>query len=238
MRVSLGTPLSYRDINCYTRCILLLRCPKDRLFSSITHIIRHQLRSCGFHAKFYDPYDKIGSGGDRLKFLGVHPLAAGHLIGMYYMGDPFHEASAWDQQNEIGVLWNRWSHYLAAKHFDFNHMLLPGCVEAMFQLPETLQNGHLEVIVGVLRSPMLTIPEGCIAKMLPAMEYAEYEMLGHEIQADWFQDAKSQLAEMGYTVSEAYSLQHYPAPPQDPEHPECNTVHLLIPVLQSGAEHV
>lgn len=112
------------------------------------------------------------------------------LAGMGFFGDPFRTASAWDEENEIGSLWRRFTGFLLES---------PGAIPGMgpqekawYELhiwgPEADRSGRYEVFVGLeLGAPgnLPGLPIRVSAKVLPAAEYAIAVVNGRELASDW-----------------------------------------------------
>ncbi len=135
------------------------------------------------------------------------------LIGMDFYGDPFTRASAWEEENEIGVLFRRFGDFYRENQGQIKHNLFPEAVfEGHFSTPETLRTGSFDVFVGALVDRLQDIPLSCVARQLPLTAYGVITLSGEEITSDWHKTIK-ELWPPGpaYALSGNYSLTCYDA---------------------------
>ncbi|MFP4016473.1 MAG: GyrI-like domain-containing protein [Halanaerobiales bacterium] len=133
------------------------------------------------------------------------------LIGMGFYGDPFSTHSGWDEENEIGRLWSRFSTFLEKNPEKIkNRVKEDVALEIFFTTEETMSTGMFEVFVGVIVDKIEKIPLQCVLKQLPAGNYAVFTLKGNEITADWqHQIYDITLPELGYESSCNYNIQYY-----------------------------
>jgi AraC family transcriptional regulator len=133
------------------------------------------------------------------------------VVGMSFYGDPFVEASGWDEGNEIGLLWRRFSAFLAERGDSLRHVPEPGvALEIHISTDETAQKGLFEVFTGVRVTELERVPLECAVKVLPATEYAVFTLYGQEITSDWHQMIyQDWMPSSGYRPSGSYSIQRY-----------------------------
>jgi predicted transcriptional regulator YdeE len=136
------------------------------------------------------------------------------LVGMGFFGNPFSSASAWDVDNEIGALWKRFMAFLSARPEPIAERADRGELwyELHIKAPETAMTGRYEVFVGVEVLGLSSIPVHCVAKALPATEYAVLTTRGEEISADWMGRLYTEIVpSLGRKADESYSIDLYDA---------------------------
>jgi AraC family transcriptional regulator len=131
------------------------------------------------------------------------------LMGMSFYGDPFSTRSGWDEENEIGRLWQRLMRFL-----NDNEARLPvaanqqAAYEVHVYSDETVTKGLFEVFVGVQVDQVRDIPVELLIKILPASEYAVFTFQGEEISSDWYLHIDQWIAAAGYQRSHPFSFQY------------------------------
>jgi len=133
------------------------------------------------------------------------------LIGMNFYGDPFSNHSFWSEENEIGNLWKRFNSFLG-KNPELNKYRIKKDVflEIFLTSDESMSAGLFDVFVGVLVETLEYIPINCVAKQLPATEFAVFTLKGNQINSDWQNKIYKQwLPESGYELSSSYNIQYY-----------------------------
>jgi predicted transcriptional regulator YdeE len=115
------------------------------------------------------------------------------LVGMSFYGDPFAQASAWDEDNEIGSLWRRFGSYLAAHPVDDQKEGGKVGYELHIRSDETPKTGRYEVFVGIEVQRLDTVPLLLSAKLLKAAEYAVITVAGSEMEGDWMTKMYAEL---------------------------------------------
>jgi predicted transcriptional regulator YdeE len=134
------------------------------------------------------------------------------LVGMSFYGDPFARASAWDEENEIGSLWKRFSAYLSAHPSAIGGRADRGerWYELHIALPETAKTGRYEVFSGVEVCGLESIPIECSAKILPAADYAVVTVRGGEMSGDWMGRLFSVVVpDLGRAAAPGFSFELY-----------------------------
>lgn len=133
------------------------------------------------------------------------------LIGMSFYGDPFNNASAWSEENEIGYLWNRFINYYNENTNLIKHIKETDVFcEIHYQTPETAEKGYVEVFVGVPVENIREIPLQCVAKQLPGTIYAVFTLEGQEIISDWGKKIYQEwLPHSDYELSYNFNIQFY-----------------------------
>ena len=109
------------------------------------------------------------------------------LVGMSFYGNPFTNASGWDEDNEIGSLWKRFMAFLSAEPDAIRDRAEPATswYELHINAAETPKTGRYEVFTGVEVLNLASAPIACQAKVLPAAEYLVLTARGGEIDGDW-----------------------------------------------------
>ena len=133
------------------------------------------------------------------------------LIGMSFYGDPFSKAQGWNEDNEIGNLWNRFSRFLYQNPEAIkNRTNYDAMMEIHVQTAESLEKGYFEIFVGAWVSNLEDVPLECIVKILPKTKYAIFSLQGQEITSDWENLFLTQwLLDSSYELSAPYHLQLY-----------------------------
>lgn len=134
------------------------------------------------------------------------------LVGMAFFGDPFAKASAWDEENEIGSLWKRFFALLESGPGRIPDRIDAGTVgyELHIAAPDTNRTGRYEVFVGVEVSSLEAMPVSCVAKILPAADYAAITVRGDEIRGDWMGRLYSEIVPgLGRTADTSFSFERY-----------------------------
>jgi predicted transcriptional regulator YdeE len=131
------------------------------------------------------------------------------LVGMSFYGDPFDSFGGWDDENEIGRLWNRFMTYLNTSNARIPHTIDQ---EAAFEVhiynPETSLRGTFEVFVGLQVQRIETPPVELLVKVLPPTSYAVFTLRGEEIKSDWDMHIDQWIATAGYKRAFLYSIQY------------------------------
>jgi len=132
------------------------------------------------------------------------------LIGMNFYGDPFSNHSFWSEENEIGHLWKRFISFLD-KNPELNNRIKKNVfLEIFLTSEESMSAGLFDVFVGILVDKLEYIPINCVAKQLPATEYAVFTLKGNQINSDWQKKIYKQwLPESDYELSFGYNIQYY-----------------------------
>ena len=134
------------------------------------------------------------------------------LAGMSFFGDPFESRPGWDEENEIGRLWTRFTAFVPSLPAEF--FVCPGTAyEVHLATNETAQKGIFEVFVGM--EVELKILEACpidlCLKVLPTVHYAVFTFHGEAIASDWENEIQAWLDVNGYLSPYAYNFQLYDA---------------------------
>lgn len=162
------------------------------------------------------------------------------LAGMGFYGDPFGNASAWDEENEIGSLWKRFSAFLAA-----SPAALPRPASSSglwYELhilgPEAARSGRYEVFVGVELPSVAAIsgiPPALSAKVLPAAEYAVAVLAGREIASDWRDGLYREIsAGLGRTADPSLCIDLYGERFKGMDRLDESELEIWVPLLPGG----
>ncbi len=129
------------------------------------------------------------------------------VVGMNFYGDPFSQASAWSEDNEIGLLWKRFMAFDLAR---IKHRTAPDTsLEIHIETQETAAKGVFEVFVGVQVERLQDVPFECVVKVLPAAQYAVFTLEGRRIVSDWSNALRDWMASSGYVRSRKYFIELY-----------------------------
>lgn len=133
------------------------------------------------------------------------------VVGMSFYGDPFNRAASWDEDNEIGHLWKRFSRFLHRQPGGIKNQVKTGvALEIHFLTDETETKGNFEIFVGMPVSNAEDVPFDCQVKFLPATRYAVFTLRGNEIVSDWEHTIlREWLAASEYEISLPCSIQYY-----------------------------
>jgi len=131
------------------------------------------------------------------------------LVGVSFYGDPFDTHSGWDDENEIGCLWQRFMKTLGDNGNSILHITNP---EAAFEVhvynQETSTKGCFEVFVGLQVAHIENIPVDLLVKVLPATTYAVFTFQGEAISSDWHMEIDHWITATGYERAHPYSFQY------------------------------
>ena len=132
------------------------------------------------------------------------------LAGMSFYGDPFESHAGWEEENQIGLLWQRFMGYLSRHGGDIQNMAQPDVAyEVHITSEETYAKGLFEVFVGVEIANAECTPFDLSVKVLPASEYVVFTLQGEEITADWEMLIDRWMNDSGYRTAHAYNFQLY-----------------------------
>ena len=135
------------------------------------------------------------------------------LVGMSFYGDPFARGPGWTDQNEIGRLWKRFIAFDEANPEAIKHRTDPfACVEGHFDAAETKEKGFSEVFVGFQVDRLEDVPLECVVKVLPAVDYLVFTLVGEDIRSDWpVKIHNEEVPKAGYAAAYPYCLEWYDA---------------------------
>lgn len=133
-----------------------------------------------------------------------------NLLGMSFYGDPFKEAGDWSMDNEIGRLSKRYMDFFARNGEDIKHLLAgEDFFEVHIYTPETESKGYFEVFVGQQLNRIEPFPLELSIKVLPAAQYAVFNLVGEQIISDWYMDIDHLLVQKNWKRGEPYFFQVY-----------------------------
>ena len=132
------------------------------------------------------------------------------LAGMSFFGDPFREAGDWSMDNEIGRLCNRFVKYRQA-HRDLitNLTINSDFYEVHIYSEETEAKGFFEVFVGQQLQQIEPVPLDLSIKILPAGDFAVFNLVGEQIISDWYNDIDQILSGEGWQRGASFFFQIY-----------------------------
>jgi len=133
------------------------------------------------------------------------------LIGMDFYGDPFSSHTFWDENNEVGRLWKRFELFLKEyPNLIKNRTNKNVALEVFITTEESMTIGLFEIFVGVPVEKIENIPLNCVAKQLPATNYAVFTLKGKEFTGDWQNYIYNKwLPDSGYETPYNYNIQYY-----------------------------
>jgi predicted transcriptional regulator YdeE len=134
------------------------------------------------------------------------------LIGFSFFGDPFRLSPGWTEENEIGLLWQRFMRYLE----QYGAHLAPAIknsgtfYEVHIYNEETQEKGTFEVFVGAELADVRQTPLEMLIKVLPATTYAIFTIQGEAIVGDWPRHIYGEwLPHSDYEIAHQYHVQYY-----------------------------
>lgn len=158
------------------------------------------------------------------------------VVGMSFYGDPFTQASGWSEDNEIGLLWKRFSAFVDRHGDKIKCQVTPGTfLEIHVESEETSEKGLFEVFVGARVDRLDDVPLVCTVKVLPATDYALCTLQGQEITSDWGQLIYHDwLPSSGYRPLHPYLIQSYDARFKGLDRVDESVLNAYIPVEKAG----
>lgn len=109
------------------------------------------------------------------------------IAGFSFYGDPVATHGGWTEENEIGVLWNRFKVFLKKNEMNVDTYLISQFgYELHIWNDETQKTGHYEVFVGKETKNPDKVPIDLVLKNLPLQKYALFEVAGPDINRDIF----------------------------------------------------
>jgi len=157
------------------------------------------------------------------------------LAGVSFFGDPFELRPGWDEENEIGRLWKRFSHQSSKLENDIFSDTNAG-YEVHITTDETLEKGTFEVFVGMrldLDRLELCPPEFCI-KVLPETQYAVFTFQGDQIVSDWEKAIQEWMAASLYLSTHSYNFQYYDARFKGMDRLDDSIIDVYVPVAEKA----
>jgi AraC family transcriptional regulator len=134
------------------------------------------------------------------------------LGGFSFFGNPFATKDPWNEENEIGRLWQRFITYGQKNQSTLGPLLAQDSVfyEVHLTHPDTPVTGEFEVFVGAAFTRLEGLPLQLVAKVLPPTQYAVFTIAGERIHGDWPHDIYEQwLPNSGYTSAHPFDIQYY-----------------------------
>lgn len=119
------------------------------------------------------------------------------LIGCVFYGDPFHSKEEWSIENEIGLLWKRFSRLCAENREIFQKEMANNMAfEVHLQPDDYKETGKFFVYVGFEVIEIDAMPLEMFCKTLPTTKYAIFTFEGEEmfkggeyIWKEWLHDS-------------------------------------------------
>lgn len=130
------------------------------------------------------------------------------LVGMSFYGNPFDTHSGWDESNEIGRVWSRFTKYLDENDEIFQQFDKGVYYEVHIYNQETITKGIFEVFVGMQADIIEGVPVELLVKILPSTKYAVFTLEGEDISSDWHTHIDQWIKDAGYQRAHPYSFQY------------------------------
>jgi AraC family transcriptional regulator len=137
------------------------------------------------------------------------------LIGMEFFGDPFKTNESWSSQNEIGILWSRFSNFMSREDNEAFQARIDTkkAFEVHIESKDTSRTKEFHVFVGYpLKDPssLTDLPLELVIKVLPATKYALFTLKGKEITSNWAEQIYNVwLANSVYVSSNRFLIEKY-----------------------------
>jgi predicted transcriptional regulator YdeE len=133
------------------------------------------------------------------------------IIGMVYYGNPFKDAAAAPEQNEIGKLWTRFNTYWDSHRQAFKHAVDTKIGwELHIGTDEYEETKEYFVMVGVEVSKIEDLPAPIFAKVLPAGQYAAFTLKGEQMTGNWGEAIyKEWLPSSAYEEATSCTIERY-----------------------------
>lgn len=156
------------------------------------------------------------------------------LVGMNFYGDPFNTHTFWHEENEIGHLWDRFMSFLNENPDSIKNSIKKNVfLEIFITTEKSMEIGLFEVFVGVLVDKIEEIPLNCVAKQLPATNYAVFTLKGNEITSDWHNQIYNKwLPESEYESPYNYNIKYYDERFKDINQIKDSELDVYIPVIK------
>jgi predicted transcriptional regulator YdeE len=155
------------------------------------------------------------------------------LAGMSFFGDPFHAATGWSIENEIGRLWKRLMPFVQMEA----ERLAPYQVkpdlfyEVHIETLETASTGEMEVFAGYEVNHLADLWPYLSYKQLPQIAYACFTLKGEQITGDWteliFEDW---LKHSAYENALPYLIERYDSRYKGVDQIDQSELDVLVPV--------
>ena len=137
------------------------------------------------------------------------------LIGMEFFGDPFKTNESWSKQNEIGILWSRFSSFMGREENDAFQARIDTkeAFEVHIESKDTSRTKAFHVFVGYPLKDLTNltdIPLELVIKVLPATKYALFTLKGKEITSNWAEKIYNVwLANSSFVSSYRFLIEKY-----------------------------
>lgn len=153
------------------------------------------------------------------------------LAGMSFYGDPFDTSSTWTEENQIGLLWQRFMAYFQdhADELEINFHQASIC-EVHIYGPETETTGIFEVFIGLRIDDLANIPYDLTVKVLPPIKYAVFTLTGKAITSDWEKEIGTWLDTNDYREAYPYNFQYYDDRFKGLDRIEESTLDIYVPI--------
>ncbi len=147
-------------------------------------------------------------------------LPAMLLGGVGYYGDPFHQKSGWDSENEIGHAFQRFIAFITQHPTRAYSSGREVMYEVHIYGDEMATEGRFEVFIGE-EVNTADLPIALSTKFLPEADYLKLTLNGQEINGDWWQTLRTDILPAQH-CKQKRSLYHSSLRPQVQGHgPNC-----------------
>jgi predicted transcriptional regulator YdeE len=136
-------------------------------------------------------------------------LEAFTLAGLSYYGDPLSTKGGWDEENEIGKTWHRFSNYMSNHPNRAYKLDRPYYYEVHIYNDNTFKNGHFEVFIGEETSTH-EVDINLSTKFIPGGTYVLSTLKGQEIIQDWWKELTCYVQETyNKNLNSQFIIQRY-----------------------------
>jgi AraC family transcriptional regulator len=149
--------------------------------------------------------------GDEPTHIEIITRSSLQLIGCVYYGDPFHSKKGWDVENEIGLLWKRFTD-LCERYSDF----IERCginrqrgYEVHIRPENYEKTKKYYLFVGIEAVSSDEIPLEMCSKLFPATTYAVFTFRGKNIFRGGTYIWSTWLPNSGYEEAYPYFMEVY-----------------------------
>ncbi len=168
------------------------------------------------------------------KFITCEQLT---LVGFSFYGDPFRLSPGWTEENEIGLLWQRFMVYMAQHGTQLNDWVTNPTIayEVHIYNEETQTTGLFEVFVGVELADVARSPLDTVIKVLPATQYAVFTLRGSAIVGDWPLAIYGEwLPHSGYELAHQFHIQYHDGSFKGFDRLDESSLDVYVPVKRRG----
>ena len=158
------------------------------------------------------------------------------LAGLSFFGDPFATKNPWNEENEIGLLWQRLMAFMGQTGTDFKRIIAGEGVfyEVHIYHPDTKKTGEFEVYVGAEIKQVGELPVEMVIKILPPTTYAVFCLEGEQITSDWpFMIYQEWMPQAGYSSAFSFNFQYYDHRFKGMDNLAESVIDVYVPIIKS-----